>query len=252
MVDLRSVRILKIIGVATLSILLFGCKVSDSSSRAPGVWYGIATDELGEEFEVAMFINNEGEIFASLRNGFFLKADGLYQDRKQQTEFQAAAYTNYESADFVSINKEVNIEIEGQLADESGVAEIRLGQETLYSLLLARSNDPVAQQAQFAGTWRINPEDPNSVETWTINDVGELEGQDPLGCNYTGYIQTLDNINIADITMAVDSCEYEGVYEGIMSLFTDPNSDGVGIFYSWANEDRIFVNGLEKILEEGI
>lgn len=242
---MRSFRLLLVLVVP---VMLLGCNFS---IRAPGVWYGVATDVEGNVFESVMFINEEGRVSVSLNNGLFMTAEGYFKDQRETTDIYANALSNFESPDFFSINSNVKVEIVGELGDQEGNVEIRIDNAPAYSLSLLRNADAVASQEQFSGSWRVNPDDPNSANTWTISDEGVLEGQDLFGCNYLGFLEPEAMINLANITLVIDSCDYAGVYDGIMSLFTEASTGRVGVFYMWSNGNYIFVNGLEKIINSG-
>jgi len=141
----------KFFTIIVFSIMLLGCNVG---SRVQGVWYGVATDTQGSSTEAVMFINEKGEIFISLRNGVSLTADGYYQNENEVTNLYGRGVSNFQSLDLVNINKEVNIELTGQLGAQEGSVELLVDKEKLYALSLSSSSEePIAEQKQFTGTW---------------------------------------------------------------------------------------------------
>lgn len=238
---------MKIWIILTVSLFLIGCK---ATQQATGVWYGTAVDPQGNAAESVLLINEKGNVYITLRNGFFLfvNEEVAFVETDDGTDFYTTALSNSGSPDFVSLNKDEIIDVMGNLGDNDGSVEITSQGEVLYTLTLIRDPSPIAQQSDFEGTWRINPEDPNSIDTWTISSDGILKGEDPMGCSYTGHITALDSVNLADFVVIVDSCQYTGLYTGVMSLFADPldpTGERKGIFYNFGNSDYVFVNGLE-------
>ena len=234
---------IKLLTVLCLSLFLMSCKLTTDSA---GVWFGTAEDQDGNVQEALMYIDEEGSIFMTLRNGLFVTANGYYDDKRGKTSFYALATTNFESPDFFSTT-DARIELLGRLKDGTGKVAVLHNRKKLFTLTLQENDDPVATLDQYAGNWLVNPDDPTSTDIWSIDSQGMLSGSDQFGCNLSGAITPSTSFNLANIDLTIDSCPFAGVYNGAMSLVVEVETGRMGIFYIWGNDDFIFVNGLVKI-----
>ncbi|AJQ95777.1 hypothetical protein [Gynuella sunshinyii] len=223
-------------------IVLSGCQIS---SKAPGVWYGVAYDqESGGYSEVAMFVTEAGETRISTTAGLNMAGLSAFDG----DILYSLPSSNYGSEDPLKINPQAKLLISGEFSDAAVTIEVMDKESTIQKLDLVKSSDAAATQGDYAGIWYANPHNPSPDYTWSIDDSGNITGNDESGCQYHGTVSASSAINVADLSLVISECDYSGFYLGVMSLFNDPSSDRVGIFYNYSNHENIFVNGLEKIL----
>lgn len=224
--------VLAVLSVVVLTACGGGSSGGGGSSTTPppatpnadpgGIWYGFASNTtLGETYEVVGVSIANGELRFIDSQGVQYHGSMQVSGNSFSASFRAIAPLGEY---FVNGSTVLSGNMEGTISQREsldGSYQMSSGERGTVSLLYDDLYQRPSQLSRLTGTWIDVYND-----TFGIDSMGRIFGQDSLGCVYSGTAATIDTrFNAYRLDLTVSSC---GAVDGIYA--------GLGVLQDWQTE----------------
>jgi hypothetical protein len=213
-----------------------------------GFWLGVVTFDMNQTSELFVALTTEDGRYRFISGESNTQFIGSQMIDTTNVTGSGLGYadTNTTWSDNTAVTESTT---DAQLVERdtfSGTWSTASGDSGQFDMFYDFEYESPSSLALLEGVWTSYDDFGNPVATFSIDDGGQLTGQNTSGCTSSGQISIIDDrYNIYDVSSTISNCFIAGDYSGLAAV-GEVNVPGDAILLSIGNNDRAIILGLEK------